>query len=75
MKANSPLDPRAAVSAAIQASGLSIAEWARTVVGRDERTVRRWLAGDRIPAQVADWVERLEAQAVAADAVTVTVRR
>lgn len=75
MTAKMSSDPRAAVSAAIQASGLSIAEWARTVVGRDERTVRRWLAGEPIPAQVADWVGRLEAQAVAADAVIVTVRR
>lgn len=75
MTTASTLDARAAVSAAIDASGLSIAEWARTVVGRDERTVRRWLAGASIPAQVADWVGRLEAQTVAADAVTVTVRR
>lgn len=75
MKANSPLDPRAAVSAAVAASGLSVAEWARTVVGRDERTVRRWLAGQPIPAQVADWIGRLGEQTVTADAVTVTVRR
>lgn len=32
--------------AAIEASGLSITRWAREVAWRDERTVRRWLAGE-----------------------------
>ncbi len=68
-------DPRAAVSAAIAASGLSVAEWARTVAGRDERTVRRWLAGEPIPAQVVAWLDRMESVTVSPETVVVTVRR
>ena len=63
---------RATASALVTASGLSIAEFARTVVGRDERTVRRWLTGaTEIPEQAADWLARAE---VAANSRTVTVR-
>ena len=40
---------------AIRASGLSITEYARSVLVRDPRTVRRWLAGDRqIPRAVLE---------------------
>ena len=34
---------------AIEASGLSIRRYAVEVLGRDERNVRRWLAGDAMP--------------------------
>ena len=40
---------------AITASGLSARQYARTVLVREERTVRRWLAGDSpIPRAVLD---------------------
>ena len=38
--------PKPLLVAAIEASGLSAREYAVTVLLRDERTVRRWLAGD-----------------------------
>jgi hypothetical protein len=42
---------------AIQKSGLSARRYATTVLLRDERTVRRWLAGpDRIPDVVVDFL-------------------
>ena len=46
---------------AIRASGLSITEYARHVLVRDGRTLRRWLAGDRqIPRAVLDLCEQME---------------
>jgi hypothetical protein len=40
---------------AIQSSGLSASAYARDVLTRDPRTVRRWLAGDSpIPRAVLD---------------------
>jgi len=48
----------ARLRAAIHASGLSITEYARGVLVREPRTVRRWLAGDRqIPRAVLDLIE------------------
>ncbi len=45
--------------AAIDASGLSARKWAVEVALRDERTVRRWLAGDApIPQVVLVRLER-----------------
>src|SRR5688572_17421431 len=46
----------------IKRSGLSARAFARDVLWRDERTVRRWLAGDSpVPAVVADRLrEQLE---------------
>lgn len=61
--------------ALIEASGLSQVEWARTVVGRDPRTVRRWLAGEAIPPTTVDWLVRLAAVRVSATAVTIAVAR
>lgn len=44
--------------AAIDASGLSARRFAVEVLIRDERTIRRWLAGDSpIPATVIKWLE------------------
>ncbi len=41
--------------AAIERSGLSARSFARDVLWRDERTVRRWLSGESpLPAVVAD---------------------
>lgn len=54
-------DPsRTLLSEIVRDSGLSIAAFARLVVGRDERTVRRWLAGEiEIPRQAGEWLERV----------------
>lgn len=42
---------------AIKRSGLSNRKFAEKVLVRDERTVRRWLAGDgEIPDAVARWL-------------------
>jgi len=60
--------------ALIASTGLSQAEWARTVVGRDPRTVRRWLAGETIPPTTLDWLSRASVKA-SAKAVSVTVTR
>lgn len=63
---------RELLSAMVAASGLTIGEFARTVVGRDERTVRRWLTGaTEIPEQMADWLMRTE---VEANSRTVTIK-
>lgn len=41
----------------IAASGLSARQWAMKVALRDERTIRRWLAGDSpIPQPVLDYL-------------------
>lgn len=54
------LDPRATLSTLIGASGLSISVWARDVMGRDVRTVRRWLNGEQvIPQSAAQWIARV----------------
>jgi len=49
---------RGLLSSHITASRLSAVEFAKTVMGRDPRTVRRWLAGETIPDSVSDWLER-----------------
>lgn len=44
--------------AAIDASGLSARRFAFEVMaGRDERTIRRWLAGDPMPPRVREWLD------------------
>lgn len=43
----------------IEASGLSARRFAFDVLSRDERTVRRWLAGETIPESAATWLERI----------------
>jgi hypothetical protein len=45
------------VRAAILKSELSIRQFARKVVGREDRTVRRWLAGQPIPKAARAWLE------------------
>jgi hypothetical protein len=50
---------------AIEASGLSARRFAVEVLIRDERTVRRWLAGDSpVPKPVRDFLEGYVAKAV-----------
>jgi hypothetical protein len=49
--------PARLLRAAIDSSGLSARRFAVRVLLRDERTVRRWLAGDSpVPRAVADWL-------------------
>lgn len=44
---------------AIAASGLSVSAYARQVMIRESRTVRRWLSGESpIPKAVAEWLEK-----------------
>ncbi len=64
-----------ALRALIADSGLSIREWARTVAGRDPRTVTRWLDGDPIPDAATAWLSRLVRIETTANRVTVTVER
>lgn len=52
-------DAVATLRAAIDASGLSDRRFATEVLARDERTIRRWLAGDRpIPDAVIRFLTR-----------------
>lgn len=53
------LEPPALLRDAIARSGLSARQYALTVLVRDERTVRRWLAGySPIPAPVRAYLAR-----------------
>lgn len=48
-----------ALRRAIAASGLSMSDYARTVLIREPRTVRRWITGDSpIPQAVLDYLGR-----------------
>lgn len=48
---------------AIEASGLSARRFATEVLTRDERTIRRWLAGDSpIPKAVVEFLEAKRAK-------------
>ena len=42
--------------AAIKASGLSSVAFARDLMGRNDRTIRRWLAGAPIPPIAVRWL-------------------
>lgn len=48
------------LAAVIGISGMSVRQFAAQVMARDERTVRRWLAGDPMPEVVAVWLSRVE---------------
>ena len=43
---------------AIAKSGLSVRQFARQIVGREDRTVRRWIAGQPIPKAAKQWLEQ-----------------
>ncbi len=50
------------LAAKIEASGLSARRFAREVLVRDERTIRRWLAGDSpIPEAVISFLNEKDA--------------
>lgn len=63
-------DRRTTLAALIAESGLSAAAFARLVLGRDDRTVRRWQSGEtEIPDSAADWLERVRLEPSAAEIV------
>lgn len=71
----SATSPRETLATLIAESGLSAAAFARLVLGRDERTVRRWQSGEtEIPDSAADWLERLAVE-TRPRSVIVTVTR
>jgi len=52
-------DPVALLRQRIDESGLSVRDFAHTVVMRDERTVYRWLSSESpMPQPVLEWLER-----------------
>lgn len=53
------MDPKDLLRTVIDASGLSARKWAEDVAWRDERTIRRWLAGDSPIPEIV--VEKLKA--------------
>lgn len=54
------------IAAAIEASGMSARRFAERVLSRDERTIRRWQAGDiAIPEIARWWLERFLAMSPA----------
>lgn len=61
--------------AQIEASGLSAVRFARDVLGRDPRTVRRWLAGETVPDSIRDWLARLSEVRVTTSRVHIEVER
>ncbi|WP_353268584.1 hypothetical protein [Gemmatimonas sp.] len=63
------------VSRLIASSGLSHADFARLVLGRDPRSLRRYLAGDAIPPTLAAWLASVERVEVTRGRVTVVVQR
>ena len=46
-------------------------EW---VLGRDPRTVQRWLAGDKIPHSAALWIDRLQSVELRGGTLTIQLR-
>ncbi len=64
------------LSALVTESGLGVVEFARVVIGRDERTVRRWLSGEiTIPGSASDWLARVVRIDTTGPRVTVTLER
>lgn len=64
-----------ALRAFVAESGLTPTELAR-VLGRDDRTMRRWLAGDQdVPDTLAQQVARLRVTRVDAKTVTLEYQR
>ncbi|MBX9857416.1 MAG: hypothetical protein K2Y26_17935 [Gemmatimonadaceae bacterium] len=62
------------LSAMLAASGLSNREFARRVLGRDVRSLARYLSGDIMPPELADQVLRMSVS-VSKETIHITVRR
>lgn len=67
-------DVVAALSALLTDSGLSNREFARRVLGRDVRSLARYLGGDVIPPELADQILRMRVE-VFPTAITIRVQR
>lgn len=65
---------RLKLSALLEESGLSNREFARRVLGRDVRSLSRYLGGDVMPPELADQVLRMRLW-VDASAITIEVQR
>lgn len=68
-------DPLTTLSALLEDSGLSIVEMAG-VLGRDERTLRRWLAQEMpIPDSTGDQLQRLRITGITRTTIKLEYRR
>ena len=67
--------PRTRLSALLAESGLSQQAFARTVLGRDPRSLRRYLAGAVVPECLGEWLTSVHRVDTSRDRVTITVRR
>jgi len=67
-------DTRARLSGLLTDHGLSVGQLARAL-GRDERALRRWLAGDDPPDTLAHWLASVVRIDVTRDRVTVVLAR
>ena len=68
-------DDASDLSRVLTSSGLSIVEFARAL-GRDERTVRRWLTHEMpIPGAVSAMLQRVQAVDVTTKKITITLER
>lgn len=68
-------EPLARLSALVAESGLTHQDFSRLVLGRDPRSLRRYLAGDVIPPTLAEWLASVVRIEVTRDRVTVIVSR
>ena len=55
---------KALLVAALAASGLSQTRFARELMGREPRTIRRWIKGQPIPKAAKQWLEQYISQEV-----------
>jgi hypothetical protein len=65
---------RIALSDLVRDSGLSNREFARRVLGRDVRSLARYLGGDTIPPELADQILRMRVESTP-QTITIRVRR
>lgn len=65
-------EPTSHLARVIAASGLPVRRFARVVMGRGERSVRRWLA-EGVPPEIEAWARALECVELEPDADGVLV--
>lgn len=58
----------------IATSGLPARQFAFRVMGRDERTIRRWLAGETMPPLARTWLETIEVLEVTSRSIRIRLR-
>lgn len=70
-----PEEPAQVLERMIKASGLSARRFASEVLaGRDERTIRRWLAGETMPPKVLEWLYSIDRVQEEMGGLTITLR-